>query len=120
MNGSKLKITFYLISGTKVSTFVDINDLCDKNEDGSYTTTTDDDTSINFKSIESFAVIIRSGISSTLNQWYSNDKPDDMEPIMEFGDIVVPIEMISAARVSPVIENEIPEENYVTVEELEE
>ena len=120
MDGTKIKITFYFDSGTKASTIVQIGDLCTEDEDGNYVGNFEDQKVV-FRSIEAFALVIRSGISSTINSYYDKDPDteDIVENILEFGEMIVPISKISGVKVQSIFEDEIPEENYVTVEELE-
>ena len=132
MNGEHVKIEFYLTNGKKVDTTVGIFEACGKNEEGQYVGVGEDQEMLVFECIEDFADTLRAGIEHSLEQYsdillQSNTKnyniiPNDTKiaSVLEIGELIIPIRNITAVKVIPIIDDDdIKEENIVTVEEID-
>lgn len=115
MNGTKVKITFYT-GNFPIEEIIDLNDTCEKveGEDAYIETFEKDDIQVKFTCIEQFAEVVYQGIMTTIEQYYNHTDKEDST--LAFGSVIVPVAKIDAIRVEPIIEEDIPEENFVTVE----
>ena len=132
MNGEHVKIEFYLTNGKKVNTTVGIYEACGKNEEGQYVGVGEDQEMLVFECIEDFADTLRAGIEHSLEQYSDiilqsgtknyNIIPNDTKiaSVLEIGELIIPIRNITAVKVIPIIDDDdIKEENIVTVEEID-
>lgn len=134
MNGTTVSVVFFL-DNNEIEESVNINNCCEKNEDGSYKGTFDGTECI-FNDIDSFAQVLYDGFMQTIGDYYNFKLIYDPSVISKnisklqnlnipsttiaIGNLIIPIEKINGIKVEPVyFPDEIPEENMVTVQELD-
>jgi len=116
-----IKITFYLKGNDRISTTVDIESFCSKDENGRYLYTVEDQT-YEFKTIDTLSKVIYEGIVASMDNYYEAKinggtiSNEHIETTFGFGDIIVPIEMITGVKVKTKIPEEYSNEDIVTVE----
>lgn len=117
MNGTKVKITFYTQGGHILEEDIDLEETCTKVEGEDAYIETFDDVQVKFTCIEQFAQVVYQGVMTTIEQYYNHEGRDSTT--LAFGSLLVPVAKIDAVKVDPIFTNDIPEENFVTVEEVE-
>lgn len=116
MNGTEVKITFYIGDHT-LEEIISLTDTCEKVEGEDAYIEKFDDVEVKFTQVEQFAQVIYQGIMTTIEQYYNHEGRDST--VLAFGSLLVPVAKVDGVRVEPIFKNEIPEENFVTVEEVD-
>lgn len=116
MDGTKVKITFYTESH-EIEEIIDLAETCEKVDGEDAYIEQFDDVQVKFTNIEQFAQVIYQGIMTTIDQYYNHEGRDSST--LAFGTLLIPVSKVNAVRVEPIYATEIPEENFVTVEEME-
>ena len=113
MNGTKVKITFYTGNHT-LEEVIDLTETCEKVKGEDAYIETFDEVQVKFTCVEQFAQVVYQGIMTTIEQFYNHEGRDSTT--LAFGSLLVPVSKLDAVRVEPIFVDEIPEENFVTVE----
>lgn len=116
MNGTEVKITFYTGSHELVEV-ISLEDTCEKVEGEDAYVENFDEVQVKFTCVEQFAQVVYQGIMTTIEQYYNHEGRDSTT--LAFGTLLIPVAKVDGVRVEPIYKNEIPEENFVTVEEME-